>query len=641
MKPKRQQFVEVAPAVPITARNQQTYTYKQSTLRAPKLKPNAIVTIPFGKQRTRGTVITVQENAPPYPTKAIHELLPVSLTSHQEAFARWIAQTMQGGLGFTLRLFHPPLSTGETLKKINQEITTTTYITPTKNKRQYKNVLSAHTTHNSAYVEREYKKRIHELIQHAATVLQKKHQALILVPEKWMVDEIVESTPPELRKYLIAIRANKKKRELTTAWLTINNRAPCIVVGTQKALFMPYHNLDLVVIEEEQFPAHKLWDQYPRLHNLYAAEQLARLHDARIVYAASFPSLRLEHMVATGRVRQKGERQFPQSEVLPFTLTDRQRRTAFPEKVVTTIRTWQNNKERILFFHNRRGSWQTLLCQNCHTPVRCPECEISVMVHITKSRKEIKCHHCGWQAPLPQRCPQCTQKKLVLMGIGTEKTTNLLEKILGTRLVQIDADTVKKTKQQKSSPELRKKHIVATAALFTTLPTEKFDHVVWLFPERSMLYPDIRSEERTQALGARLQTYHLAQSSQKITIVTRQTEIIERTLGATTEKAIQRQLAERKRLGYPPYSDMVRLTVEGRSFQDAHKKAHNLRKKIEERNSRTHKSVTIRGPFTSFIKRHKGKAQVHLLLLGNLATIVPLYAGLQIDYVDLAPERIL
>ncbi len=637
MKNKTRLFADVAPAVPLGANSKQVYTYTLLAKNNDTLHPHALVTIPFGKRNIAGTVMAIHNKPAPYPTKAIFRVVPIELTGQQVIFARWIARTHQGGLGFTLRLFYPPAR-----------------LPPTGHHRTRVSVItqdSIQTTTGAALVEPDIRKRSQAMAATIAAAVQKGQQILILVPEKWMIDRLAKLFPDWLVQCTTLVHAELKPRQLAAAWAAVRSGEARVVIGTQKALFLPYQRLGLIVIEEEQLPTHKLWDQYPRLHNIYAAEQLALIHQARMVYATSFPSLRLRHLVASGQLTPVAGTQHPlRTEVVTFTFAERQRRAPLPEAFVPTLQKWVKQNERILLFYNRRGSWQALICRGCQATVHCPQCGVSTVVHTTGTGKRkkwyIACHHCAWRSELPQRCPNCRRSGLVPVGIGTEKLATVLARLLGRAVIRLDADTRTRLPASQLSARLAAEKqgtvVIGTAAIFTALPGMTFDRIVWLFPERSLLYPDVRSEERAMIVLARLYQLYPPAIRGSIMLVTRQPHLIERTLALPLAAFTERQLKERKRFGYPPFSDMIRLTASAKSSQQALNKARILRHQIEERLEKTHHTnITIRGPFQSFIKRRRGQAEAHLILLGQLPTLVALYEGLPADYVDLAPERIL
>ena len=156
-----------------------------------------------------------------------------------------------------------------------------------------------------------------------------------------------------------------------------------------------------------------------------------------------------------------------------------------------------------------------------------------------------------------------------------------------------------------------------------------------LFPERAMLYPDFRSEERTIYTLVRLK--ELLPANRSVAIVTRYNRLIMEKLlpGLQAYTAI---LRERKRLAYPPFQDLIRLTVSSKDEATARRVAGAVRRHIE---PKLNPGMKLRGPFQSFIKNRRGRVEAHLLLSGNAEKLPEVYAGIPVSSADLNPERIL
>lgn len=227
------------------------------------------------------------------------------------------------------------------------------------------------------------------------------------------------------------------------------------------------------------------------------------------------------------------------------------------------------------------------------------------------------------------------------MGVGSEIVENVLDQLVSIHknIVRIDADTIAHSSPEEIEQDISDHRIVlGTSALFAQVKQEQFDRVVWLFPERGLMYPDFRSYERSMSLLARLHK-HL-KKKQPVVLVTRRKDILETTLGVSTDTYYHKQLTERRRLSYPPYGDLVRLTVASSKAENAEQRARNLRTQLEQRIGKND-AIHVRGPFQSFRTIRQQKSEVHVLLQGPLEQLVPIYEGLSIDSVDVDPQRVL
>lgn len=507
-------YVQVAPAIPLPPdRDIFTYAVKQS------LPKGTIVNVPFGHRFVRGVVVGSVPKKPVYRTKSVARIYPATLTLQQLACAAQIQAIALGGLGFTLRLFYPPSLTSKLSfskkRRLNQQILSPqAWISPGKTR------LSA--------------------IERQAKQMQKdKKQVLIVVPERWMAGRFPWARP---------LHAGMNASSAMPLWQDVASGKPVTVVGTQKALFLPWQNLGLIIVDEEQLPTHKIWDGYPRGDNRRLAALAALYYKASLLLAGSFPSLALysgaKHKEFSAQTLKSAA---PQFAVIPFSFDDRRYGRLLPAELVTRIQSWKRDKHTIVILHNETDS------------------------RVAKALQHLR----------------------------------LLKKGQVT---------------------------IGTSALFAKLKDQKFDHVVWMFPERTLSFPDIRSGERGYILLARLGSW-LASSRQGVLLISRQPEFVERSFTGTLAAVYKRLLAERGKYLYPPYADMVRLTFRSRTPQVAQTRVISARELIAKKLIQERDTTRILGPY--------GSPDKHLLLLGKLASLAEAYHSVYPDIVDVDPERVL
>ncbi len=564
---KQSTYVNVAPAIPLPSHKTQTFTYRAQQTDVPAL--NSLVQIPIGRRTVFGVVLDMHHQKPSYPTKAVHKSLAVSLTSEQIQLAKWISDTMQGGLGFTLRLFYPPAPTSQVID-INQTSETALITKPTK---------------ALAYIEKDFDKRwkaIQKDIQAA-----QKAQVLVIVPEIWMIEPIAKILGKK-HQNVWPLHAGMKSSYMQSTWQQIFDGTPGVIVGTQKALFLPFRQLQAVIVEEEQYPTHKLWDQYPRLDNRRVAQELARIHHSALIYSTSFPSLTLDHLVKQKEVKIVGMHNpvTPVIDVVATSFEDRQKHLLLPKQFVRDLHAWRRKKERVLIFYNQLEKWRG------------------------KKRSS-----------------------------GTATLDRIFESMpnLAKKSVRIDRQTL----EAADLPDIEKAPIViGTSAVLTQIRHMKFDRVVWLFPERMLSYPDFRSDEKAWTLLARMQQY--VPSRRAVTVVTKRPQVLESAFAIPYQEWYEKELRQRRRYHYPPYTDLIRLTIKGKTAEEAEKKALQVRKDLDTRaNSLGVVNTTIRGPFQDLDPKTASRLSFHILLNGTLAELRLVYSSTLVDIVDVDPQRIL
>jgi primosomal protein N' (replication factor Y) len=575
------------------------------------------VTIPLGKQRVRGTVLRLHNERVPYPTKPLALTAHPPLTAEQLQFATWLSTTMRGSLGYTLRLFtssarHSP-AFGSPQPRDAKRFT---------GRRRLPRLL----------IEKNDLQRYNSLQKFLEAGEGNSAQALILVPEVHLAEPVHTYLSRSLKNVAV-YHSECTPKELAAVWEQVYRGEPVVVIGTQKALFLPWRTLTTIVLEEEYFDTHKLWDAYPRLDNHDAVTALAAIHESQILYAGSWPSLARTYEVEQHTIQVvRHSPVVPKPNIVPLSFEDRRRGYLLPEEAITHLKEGVKKKERTIILYNQRGSWRTAVCTKCHQALRCPDCDSTVFVTGTKTKSAIQCRQCTYTGPLPTACPNCKSKQITVFGPGTAKIASLLHTFLPKANVLEIAAGTKVTASRLEAADV----IVGTTALWRTTAGLNFDRALWLFPETTLLYPDYRSSERAAGLLARLQKE--IPSRRRVLVVTRYADLVQSSLGQQSEKFTARLLRERARLNYPPYADLVKLSCYGRTEAAALAAGGAVRQQID---AKVPAEVKVRGPYQGFNKKDGKHFVVHLLLAGPVADLVPLYKDLAINRAELSPAQIL
>jgi len=367
-------------------------------------------------------------------------------------------------------------------------------------------------------------------------------QVLTVVPEKTMLDG------PG-----VSYSADMPKKEATTIWHEVRKGNISAVRGTQKTLYLPFKKLGLIVVEEEQYSTHKLWDQYPKFHNKDAVKALAKIHGCPVLYVAAHPSLDTYHGIKTGQlevVRNKAI--MPHASMVTLSFDDKMKKYIIPHGLVMKIKKWAANNEKVLIFYDRIDN---------------------------------------------------KRLKYILRA-------NLNDSSYGNCTI-------------------------STSKIFAQGSYGKFDRVVWLFPERSLSFPDFRSVEKSLITFTRLHQIS-TDVRRNIFIVTKEESTIDEILKPLSE-VYDRELRVRQPLGLPPYQSQVKLRVSATVASKAKRKSLDVVKEIRERMSSGDSSgVIMRGPYQNYAN----KKQWFVLLRGPQETLIDLYGGLGVDYADLSPATI-
>ena len=332
---KKVRYVAVAPCVPLGKRGQDSYTYYVPS--EDEIDLGYVVKIPFGKRSIMGVVTALDLQRPSYPTKQIKTITGVQLTDAQMQFAQWLSDACHGGFGFTARLFLP----GSFAKLASSARI------PVKKKKEEKPM---------AIIEKNSVLRLEVIAQHARKNPPAGGQVLILVPEVAMLSAYEKLFAPEIRNNTaITYHAGLSQSEKKSAWQAVESSDCRIIIGTQKALFLPFYNLTSVVVDEEQSDSYKLWDQYPRLHTVVGAQLLAEASHASLLYATPYPSLFLRHAIAEKTCDVLVNNPIiPKTHIYPFSFEDRKWKRAIPEELGNKVRTWARSGKHALILFNKK-----------------------------------------------------------------------------------------------------------------------------------------------------------------------------------------------------------------------------------------------------------------------------------------------
>ena len=631
MKAHRHKYAEVAPAVPLPAHGKQTYTYAIPAHSAATTELYSRVKISLGKRQLTGTVLELHSRSLPYRVKNLEAIPSSSLVPSQIELARWISQTMLGGLGYTLRLFYPPA-----IKKIPESPSLPVVVEKSVPARWKLAAWPERLTKPAAVLEADRLKRLRYLAYIAAKVAVHKKQVLILFPEKWQLDNAAAVFEPVFKNQLLVWQLDIPAKRANIAWQAVAAGHIRVVIGTQKSLFLPFTQLGLVIVEDEGAPAHKLWDAYPRLDNRLAAEQIASIHHADLVYSGSFPSLDLHHALETNQVNLVFDHRLDlNTQIFPLTFNDRHEKRLLPLEFIQLLETWLHKHQRVFILHNRRGTWSAIVCRSCRASLRCPECAVALAVHGHGRGAQLICHQCGYKAKFPKTCPVCHHGTLRTFGVASQRAADDLQRLLKrTRVTVLDKAALSAPGWKDNFKKWKRRHLfIGTTAAFAVLDQLNIDHAVMLMPEQSLLYPDFRSDERVirQIIRLRELSHH-----DDIPIVTRYARLTSEKLGVSLNQAYAAIISERRRLKYPPFNTAVKLTWQAKTEASARKLAVSARKKIP-----SSVPVIVRGPFRSAPHRPHLEAESHILLLGQLTDLTSLYTPLKPNNVDINPERIL
>jgi primosomal protein N' (replication factor Y) len=427
--------------------------------------------------------------------------------------------------------------------------------------------------------------------------IDKGRQVLFLLPEIALTTQIIQRLRRHFGARVGVYHSRFNVHEKVDIYKAVlQNPAPDsvnrfdIILGARSAIFLPFSNLGLIVVDEEHDPSYKQMDPAPRYNGRDAAIYLAGLHQARVLLGSATPSVETYYNVERGKygmvelLERYAGVEMPDIAVVDTREAARQgqMKSHFSAMLIDYLKAMLAMNEQAILFQNRRGFSLRLECDHCHWMPMCRNCDVTLVYH--KQINQLRCHYCGYISGVPEKCPDCQGLQVKMKGFGTEKVEEELGLIVpGARIARMDLDTTK-TKhalhQIISDFEAQKIDILVGTQMVTK--GLDFDHVslVCILNADNMLsYPDFRSAERSYQLMAQVSGRSGRKNKQgKVIIQTRQPNhtIIRQVVENNYNAMFNQQLAERMKFGYPPFTRLIMLKLKHRESDFLNKAALHL-----------------------------------------------------------------
>lgn len=428
-----------------------------------------------------------------------------------------------------------------------------------------------------------------ELIE---TVLREGGQALYLLPEIALTTQIIARLRARFGAGVAVFHSRLSHRERTELWLRMLREpgAHPVVVGARSALFLPFHGLRLVLVDEEHDPSYKQQEPAPRYNARDMALVLANLHGAKVLLGSATPSMESLYNAHGGkygfvqlRVRY-GNAALPSVVKVDITAAGKRKemRGSFSQTLLTGIEQALGRKEQVIIFQNRRGYVPAWQCETCGWVPECEHCDVSLTYH--KRDHSLRCHYCGRHYSPPAQCAACGSNRLRMVGLGTEKVEEELALMLpDARLARMDQDT---TRGKHGFERLLAQFgegaidiLVGTQMVTKGLDFDQVTVVGVLSADNLMRFPDFRAHERAFQLMAQV-AGRSGRKKDAGTVFIQGRDIhhplIDLVVANDVDGMYARELPLRQAHGYPPFSRMVRLVLKHRDETRAQSSAQRL-----------------------------------------------------------------
>ena len=420
-----------------------------------------------------------------------------------------------------------------------------------------------------------------ELYLHlAAEQLQQGRDVLYLVPEIAVSKQLEQRIRDVFGKRMLVFHSRTTIPQRYAVIDTLRrDPAPRIVLGTRSAVFLPFRQLALVIVDEEHDRSYKQDDMAPRYNGRDAALMLAAQRKADILLGSATPSLESRYNVETRKfVRVTLPERYhggdePDVEIIDMAKERRlgNLQGSFSRKLLKEIAATLEAGRQVLVFRSRRAYAPVVQCEACGEPAMCPHCHVALSYH--KFNNTLSCHYCGYHRSFTMRCPSCGEAALMERGAGTERIEEELREAFPERRIErFDADTTRsKTAEAQLIRDFASGKIdilVGTQMITKGFDFERLALVAIVSADSLFAVQDFRSDERALQLLTQLMGRSGRRSERgKIVIQTFQPDhpVLQRLLDPSPKQDhTAALLAERKAFSYPPYVRMITITVKDR-----------------------------------------------------------------------------
>ncbi|MCQ2320831.1 MAG: primosomal protein N' [Bacteroidales bacterium] len=354
-----------------------------------------------------------------------------------------------------------------------------------------------------------------------------------------------------------------------------------IIIGSRSAIFLPYSDIGLIIVDEEHDSSFKQVDPAPRYNARDAAIVLAAMHKAKVLLGSATPSYESYYNALNNRFKlveiteRFGGVQMPEI-ILSDMRVEKRRKTMqadFGGTLIDAMKETLEEKNQVILFQNRRGFSLRLECDDCHYVPQCINCDVSLIYH--KQQNVLRCHYCGYTASVPTECPNCHSANIKMHGFGTEKIEEDLQLVMPeAKVARLDLDTTRSRNDYQSILEhFQDKEtniLVGTQMVTKGLDFDSVKVVGILNADNMLSYPDFRAHERSFQLMSQVAGRAGRKGKQgRVIIQTYEPAhpVLQDVLRNDFKGLYDKQMVTRRQFGYPPYYRLILIRLKHKDYQ--------------------------------------------------------------------------
>ncbi|SFB26751.1 primosomal protein N' [Clostridium frigidicarnis] len=460
-------------------------------------------------------------------------------------------------------------------------------------------------------------------------MLERGKSAILLVPEISLTPQMVERFKGRFGKEVAVFHSRLSDGERFDEWFRVKNGEVKLAVGARSALFLPFDNLGIIIIDEEHENSYKS-ESNPKYNAKEVAEFMAKLKGFKVLMGTATPSIETYYRVKNREIKlltlntRADGAKMPTIEVIDMREELRKNnRSMFSDALKVKLKDVLESGEQAILFLNRRGFSTFVSCRKCGYVFKCNNCDITLTYHANGNF--LSCHYCGHKERLSHICPNCKSNYVKYFGVGTEQVELSLKKEFGdVKTLRMDLDTTREKNSferiYRSFRDGEAQVLIGTQMIAKGLDFPNVTLVGVLAADLSLNLPDYRSPERTYQLLTQV-SGRAGRGNKEGTVIIQTYSPDNYSLNYSIKNDydgfFNKELEVRKAMEYPPFTKIMVINMSSKNEKiligNIGKVSINLKKMLENTN------IDILGPSPCIISKIKEMYRWQILIKGDFS----------------------
>lgn len=448
-------------------------------------------------------------------------------------------------------------------------------------------------------------------------VLEDGKEIIVLVPEISLTPQMVNIFKSRFKNSIAILHSALSDGEKYDEWRKIQKKEVSIVIGARSAIFAPFTNIGLIVLDEEHSDTYKQ-DNNPKYDAIDIAIKRAKTYNCPLILGSATPSIESYTRASLGtykllELKNRVNKTMPFIKLIDMKEEIKKGYRILSKELIDDINERLNKDEQIILLLNRRGYSTTITCKECGTTIKCPNCDIPLTYH--KSGNKLNCHYCNYTTYKPLNCPECNSKNINSFGMGTEKLEEEVNKLFNCKTIRMDIDTTrKKGSHERIINDFKNKKyniLIGTQMISKGLDFDDVTLVGVINGDATLNIPDFRSGEKTYSLLNQISGRSgRSKKEGKVIIQCFNTDHYSIKCAANNDylSFYREDMSIRKKLNYPPYCNLCLIKLVGTDYNELYNESNKIKECLNNSN------CIVLGPSPCTIPKIYNKYYIQIII---------------------------